>query len=104
MCICHTDELCPCYRGEAEWHSEQEVIARASVTEHEVLSLLRGECEDASPRATAFVTLLRSQPESVDGADVADVLVAGERCYWWTADGEQHHVQLNARAAIRLAA
>lgn len=102
MCICHENVRCPCYRSAREYREERARQAHASVLEHLVFAVLCDEDADVSPRATEFAMLVMADPASGNGANVADILVAGRACYWWTLDGMQHFAQL--RAAVRLAA
>lgn len=101
MCTCHTNARCPCYRNTQEYREERARQAHASRFEHAILDALRGELTGASPRARAFATLLKAQPESDNGANVADILMAVSCIYWWTRDGWQHHARLDARPAVR---
>ena len=65
-----------------------------------MLDVLHGEIVTASPRALAFAALIRAQAA---GAAVVDVLAAGNGCYWWTGDNEQHGAMLDMHP-VRLAA
>ncbi|CAM2172300.1 conserved hypothetical protein [Paraburkholderia sacchari] len=105
MCICHTNARCPCYRNDAEYRAERARQAHASEIEHLVLALLHGERVGTPSIAHRFADLIRNDPRTNGGADVDDILVAGQRIFWWLhGSGDQHEAMLDERPALRLAA